>query len=74
LAQIAAADNAPTLARPAAAFSPAGLPVYSTQRDVWPVMALLALLIFPLDVALRVLYTPPIPYDPAKMGAEADRT
>jgi hypothetical protein len=68
LASIAAADNAPTLSHPADAFSAAGLPTYSTQHDVWPMLALLALLLFPLDVAIRILYLPPIPYDPSKMG------
>jgi Ca-activated chloride channel homolog len=72
---IAAAGNAPALTHPADAFNSAGLRTYSTHRDIWPLLALLALLLFPIDVAGRVLYTPPIPYDPesidGRLGAKA---
>jgi hypothetical protein len=70
LQAIAAAGNAPTLNRPADAFSDDGLPSHPVKREMWPALALLALLLFPLDVALRVLYTPPVPYDPARFGEE----
>lgn len=68
LAAIAATDNAPALARPADAFSAAGLPPKQITRDLWPLLALCALLLFPLDVAIRVLYTPPLPYDPRRFA------
>ena len=61
LAAIASAGGAATLGTPAAAFDPAGLPRYSTRADIWPAMALLALLLYPLDVAIRTLYVPPVP-------------
>jgi len=66
LSEIAGAGGAPILDRPADAFSAAGLPVVSAEQDLWPLLALLALLLFPLDVAVRVLYTPPAPYDPRR--------
>lgn len=66
LNNIAATSNAPTLGKPTDAFSPAGLPTYPTHQDVWPLLALLALLLFPLDVAGRLLYTPRSPFEPAK--------
>ncbi len=61
LAAIAAAGGAATIDRPSGAFDPAGLARYSTRDDIWPTIALLALLLFPLDVAVRTLYAPPIP-------------
>ena len=64
LGEIAAAGSAPSLGRPTDAFSAVGLPVMRAEQDLWPLLALLALLLFPLDVAVRVLYTPPAPYDP----------
>jgi Ca-activated chloride channel family protein len=73
LAGIAAAGNAPALAHPADAFSTAGLRSYDTHRDIWPLLALLALLLFPIDVAGRVLYTPAIPYDPERLDGQAAR-
>ncbi|MGH2344273.1 MAG: hypothetical protein ACRDG4_03540, partial [Chloroflexota bacterium] len=66
LGAIAAAGNAPTLAHPGDAFKSTGLPTRPQREAVWPFLALLALLLFPIDVAVRVLYTPPIPYDPAR--------
>jgi hypothetical protein len=68
LASLAAADNTPTLQHPEDAFSATGLPTYPVRQEVWPVLALLALLLFPFDVAVRVLYTPPVPYDPRRHG------
>jgi hypothetical protein len=62
LSGIAAAGNAPTLSSPTDAFSAAGLPTRPQRQPVWPLLALLALLLFPIDVAVRVLYTPPVPY------------
>jgi len=66
LGDIAAAGNAPTLTKPGDAFKSAGLPSRPQREAIWPFLALLALLLFPIDVAVRVLYTPPIPYDPAR--------
>ncbi|HWE64401.1 MAG TPA: VWA domain-containing protein [Chloroflexota bacterium] len=66
LTAIAAADTAPSLQRPGDAFSASGLPPIQVSRDVWPLLALFALLLFPLDVAVRMLYTPQAPYDPAR--------
>lgn len=74
LQAIAAAGNAPTLAHPADAFSDAGLPARPAKREIWPALALLALLLFPLDVALRVLYTPPVPYDPRRFAEDRAQT
>jgi len=72
LAAIAAAGSAATLSGPAAAFDPAGLPRYSTDMDIWPTMALLALLLYPLDVAIRILYAPPVPGElPGRGGRTA---
>jgi uncharacterized membrane protein len=71
LGDIAAAGNAPTLNAPGDAFSNAGLPTRPVRQPVWPLLALLALLLFPIDVAVRVLYTPPVPYDPARFRSGA---
>jgi Mg-chelatase subunit ChlD/uncharacterized membrane protein len=68
LAAIASADGAPALQRPGDAFSAAGLKAKQVARDLWPLLALSALLLFPIDVALRVLYTPPLPYDPRRFA------
>ncbi|MGH2411006.1 MAG: VWA domain-containing protein, partial [Chloroflexota bacterium] len=71
LGAIATAGNAPTLNNPGDAFTSAGLPTRPIRQPVWPLLALLALLLFPIDVAVRVLYTPPIPYDPARFRTGA---
>ncbi len=71
LAAIAATGNAPTLTNPGDAFKSAGLPSRPQRQAIWPLLALLALLVFPIDVAVRVLYTPPIPYDPARFRPSA---
>ena len=60
---IAAAGGAATIDSPAGAFNSSGLAHYSTHADVWPTLAVLALLLYPLDVAVRTLYAPPIPGD-----------
>jgi Ca-activated chloride channel family protein len=69
LAAITAADGTAAINSPASAFNPTGLTRYSTHDDIWPTIALLALLLFPLDVAVRTLYSPPIPRDLPSEGA-----
>ncbi|HVC79751.1 MAG TPA: VWA domain-containing protein [Chloroflexota bacterium] len=71
LGAIAATGNAPTLNSPSDAFSNSGLPTRPIRQPVWPLLALLALLLFPIDVAARVLYTPAVPYDPARFRTGA---
>jgi hypothetical protein len=69
LAAISAAGGAATIASPAGAFDSTGLVRYSTEADIWPTLALLALLLYPLDVAVRTLYAPPVPADLPKGGS-----
>lgn len=55
LAAVAAAGEGRLDPAPAAAFDPAGLTAGRTSRALWTVLALLALLMLPLDVGLRRL-------------------
>ncbi len=68
LNEIASTTGGTALSQPSAAFDTNGLPVYPVQQDIWPLLALLALLLFPLDVAVRVLYVPPAPYGVGGFG------
>ncbi len=60
LTHYAEASGGYTLTRPADAFAHDGLPVTVTWLPLWPALLLLALLLFPLDVGLRLL----LPSDP----------
>lgn len=68
LDQIAAVGNASSTQRPGDVFSASGLPVHRVPQGIWSLPALLALLLFPLDVALRALHAPPMSYDPVRFG------
>ena len=59
LTEMATISAGPPLHSPGDAFNAAGLPARRVPHDIWPMFALLALLLFPLDVALRMLYRPP---------------
>ena len=72
LGAIAAAGNAPILSHPEDAFRSAGLPTRPARQPIWPLLALLALLLFPIDVAVRVLYTPAVPYATPGAGGISD--
>jgi hypothetical protein len=68
LSEIASTTGGASLSQPSDAFASNGLPVHPVRQEIWPLLALLALLLFPLDVAVRVLYAPPAPYDPTRLG------
>jgi hypothetical protein len=55
LAGIAAETGGHLLTRPAGLFSQVGLPVTPTWLPLWPFLLALALLLFPADVALRLV-------------------
>ncbi len=55
LTHLSEASGGRVLTRPADAFAHDGLPDTITWAPLWPALLLLALLLFPLDVALRLL-------------------
>ncbi len=58
LTHLAEASGGRALTRPADAFRRDGLPETVSWLPLWPALLLLALLLFPLDVALRLLLPP----------------
>jgi hypothetical protein len=54
LAQIAAATGGHALQRPADAFTHGALPAIPVWQPLWPILLLLALLLFPIEVGLRL--------------------
>jgi secreted protein with Ig-like and vWFA domain len=54
LLQIATATGGRTLSRPADAFAHGRLPLIPVWRPLWSILLLIALLLFPLDVVLRL--------------------
>lgn len=58
LLHLAEASGGRTLTRPAAAFSHSGLRATAAWLPLWPFLLALALLLFPLDVATRLLLPP----------------
>lgn len=55
IARVAAAGGGEVDPDPARAFDPVGLQAGTSTRDLWPLLALLALLALPVDVGLRRL-------------------
>ena len=58
LTRLAATTGGRVLIRPADAFSHAGLPSSVTWLPLWPLLLALALLLFPIEVGLRLLLPP----------------
>lgn len=58
LTQLSAATGGSVLTRPADAFAHGGLPATAAWLPLWPILLALALLLFPLDVAARLLLPP----------------
>ncbi|HKO23927.1 MAG TPA: VWA domain-containing protein, partial [Chloroflexota bacterium] len=58
LTHLAATTGGRVLTRPAAAFAHAGLPSAVTWLPLWPLLLVLALLLFPIEVGLRLLLPP----------------
>jgi secreted protein with Ig-like and vWFA domain len=58
LTHLAATTGGRVVTRPADAFAHAGLPFTVTWLPLWPLLLALALLLFPIDVGLRLLLPP----------------
>jgi hypothetical protein len=58
LTQLAATTGGRVLTRPANAFAHAGLPSTVTWLPLWPLLLTLALLLFPIEVGVRLLLPP----------------
>jgi hypothetical protein len=73
LTHLAATTGGRLLTRPADAFSHAGLPSTVTWLSLWPPLLALALLLFPLEVGVRLLLPPEPMYRQRTLRSATER-